>query len=387
MRFDEGYCGWQEGHLTQKEAGRLLGMSERNFRRYVERYQGEGEAGLLDKRLTQASSRCAPVDEVLRLTDLYDSRYNGWNVKHFYSFYRREHAGTRSYTWVKRELQKAGLVRKAKGKGKHRKQRERAPMEGMMLHQDGSTHAWVPDVKWDLIITLDDATTTHYSMFFVDEEGTDSSFQGMRDVIEAHGLPSSFYSDRGSHYWHTPQAGGKVDKNNLTQFGRAMRHLGIEMIAAYSPEARGRCERMFSTHQERIPKELAAAGITDMDAANIYLKDKYIPAFNAEFSVRPAIEAKAFVQWFGGSLDDILCEQHERTVNKDNTVSFEGRTLQIPSDEHRHHYVKARVRIHRYIDGSLSIFHGPRKLAEFQPAQKPKVSKPELPQPWMKAAI
>jgi len=386
MRFDEAYVSWQRGQLTQGEAGRLLGMSERNFRRYVERYEGEGEAGLLDKRLTQASSRCAPVDEVLLLTDLYDSRYNGWNVKHFYSFYRREHDGIRSYTWVKRELQKAGLVRKAKGKGKHRKQRERAPMEGMMLHQDGSTHAWVADVKWDLIITLDDATSTHYSMFFVDEEGTDSSFRGMRDVIEAYGLPSSFYSDRGSHYWHTPVAGGKVDKNNLTQFGRAMEHLGIEMIAAYSPEARGRCERMFSTHQERIPKELAAAGITDMDAANAYLKDKYMPAFNAEFGVKPAMEAKAFVQWFGGSLDDTLCEQHERTVNKDNTVSFEGRTLQIPSDEYRHHYVKARVRIHRYIDGSLSIFHGPRKLAEFPSVQKPKDSKPELPLPWMKAA-
>ncbi|MDQ6997803.1 MAG: hypothetical protein Q9M17_03730 [Mariprofundus sp.] len=123
----------------------------------------------------------------------------------------------------------------------------------MMIHQDGSTHAWVPDVKWDLIITLDDATSTHYSMFFVDEEGTASSLQGMRDVIEAHGLPSSFYSDRGSHYWYTPEAGGKVDKENLTQFGRAMKHLGIETIAAYSPEARGRCERMFSTHQERLP--------------------------------------------------------------------------------------------------------------------------------------
>jgi len=387
MRFDEAYDGWQIGQITQAEAGRLLGMSERNFRRYVDRYQGEGEAGLLDRRLTQASSRCAPVDEVLRLTNLYDNRYNGWNVKHFYSFYRREHDGKRSYSWVKKELQKAGLVRKAKGKGKHRKQRERAPMQGMMLHQDGSTHAWVPGVKWDLIITLDDATSTHYSMFFVDEEGTASSFRGMRDVIEAHGLPSSFYSDRGSHYWHTPQAGGRVDKNNLTQFGRAMKHLGIEMIAAYSPEARGRCERMFSTHQERIPRELAAAGITDMASANAYLKDKYIPAFNAEFSVKPAIEATAFVQWFGGSLDDILCEQHERTVNKDNTVSFEGRTLQIPSNEYRQHYVKTRVRIHRYIDDSLAIFHGPRKLAVFQSVQKPKVGKPELPLPRIKQAI
>jgi len=386
MRFDEAYDGWQKGSLTQAEASRLLGMSERNFRRYINRFHEEGETGLLDKRLTQASNRCAPVDEVMKITDLYSSHHNGWNVKHFYSFYKRDYGGDRSYTWVKNELQKAGLVKKMKGKGKHRIRRERAAMEGMMIHQDGSTHNWVPDEKWDLIITLDDATSMHYSMFFVDEEGTSSSLQGMHDVITEHGLPSSFYSDRGSHYWYTPEAGGKVDKVNLTQFGRAMKQLGIEMIAAYSPEARGRCERMFSTHQERLPKELAAAGITDMKTANTYLKDKYMPAFNAEFAVKPAVEAKAFVQWFGGSLDDILCEQHERTVNKDNTVSFEGRTLQIPSDEYRHHYVKTRVRVHRYIDGHLAIFHGPRKLAEFQPIQKVKNSPPELPLPGAKAA-
>jgi hypothetical protein len=385
MRFDEAYTGWQKGSLTQAEAGRLLGMGERNFRRYIERFHKDGEAGLMDKRLTQASSRCAPVDEVMKLTDLYSSRYNGWNVKHFFGFYRHDHDGQRSYTWVKNELQKARLVKKAKGKGKHRMKRERAAMEGMMIHQDGSTHDWIPGVKWDLIITLDDATSTHYSMFFVDEEGTASSFRGMRDVIKGHGLPSSFYSDRGSHYWYTPEAGGKVDKENLTQFGRAMKQLGIETIAAYSPEARGRCERMFSTHQERLPKELVAAGITDMDAANVYLKDKYMPAFNAEFTVKASMEAKAFVKWFGGSLDDILCEQYERTANKDNTVSFEGRTLQIPSDEYRHHYVKTRVRVHRYINGNLAIFHGPRKLAEFQPIPEKKVSKTELPLPGIKA--
>lgn len=387
MRFYEAYNGWKRGHLTQAEAGRLLGMGERNFRRYVERYHDEGEAGLLDKRLTQASHRCAPVDEVLRLTDLYSDRYNGWNVKHFHSFYVREHEGERSYSWVKQELQKAGLVKKAKGKGKHRKRRERAAMEGMMIHQDGSDHEWIAGVRWDLIITLDDATSTHYSMFFVEEEGTDSSFKGIRDVIEEHGLPSSFYSDRGSHYWHTPEAGGKVDKVNLTQFGRAMKHLGIEMIPAYSPEARGRCERMFSTHQERLPKELALLGITDMDAANRYLKEEYMPAFNEEFSVKPAIEEKAFVKWFGGSLDDILCEQYERTVNKDNSISFMGRSLQIPADEYRNHYVKARVRVHRYVDDSLGIFHGPRKLAEFPPETAPEIRRAELPLTLLKAGL
>lgn len=365
MRFEGAYGGWCRGHLTQEEAGELLGMSGRNFRRYIERYREEGEAGLLDKRLTQASNRCAPVDEVLALCDLYSERYSGWNVKHFYSFYRREHEGRRSYTWVKNKLQERGLVKKAKGRGKHRRRRERKPMEGMMLHQDGSTHEWVPGREWDLIITLDDATSRHYSMFFVEEEGTASSFRGMREVIESCGLPCSLYIDRGSHYWHTPKAGGPVDKKNLTQFGQAMKHLGIEMIPAYSPEARGRCERMFDTHQKRLPRELALHGITDMEAANRYLAAHYLPAFNAEFAVQAAVEGTAFVAWFGGELDNILCEKHERVVSKDNTVSFEGMKLQIPADKHRCHYVKAKVRVHRHPNGDMAVFHGPRQLAEY----------------------
>jgi len=158
-----------------------------------------------------------------------------------------------------------------------------------MLHQDGSTHQWVPGVLWDLILTMDDATNEHYSLFFVEEEGTLSSFQGVREVIEKRGLFSSLYTDRGSHYWFTPESGGKVDKGNLTQFGRAMKRLGIQMIPAYSPEARGRCERMFGTHQERLPKELALAGIRDMEAANRYIKNVYLPAFNEEF-MQPAME-------------------------------------------------------------------------------------------------
>ena len=234
-----------------------------------------------------------------------------------------------------------------------------------MLHQDGSTHEWVPGQHWDLIVTMDDATNEHYSMFFVEEEGTQSSFRGVREVIEARGLFSAFYSDRGSHYWTTPEAGGKVDKVNLTQFGRAMKHLGIHMIAAYSPEARGRSERAFATHQGRLPKELALAGITDMTAANRYLREVYRPAFNAEFAQPPIEDGSAFVPFLGGNLNDILCEQFERTVGKDNCVRFEGLTLQIPSDRHRCHYVKAKVRVHRYQDGTLAIFHGPRQLANY----------------------
>ncbi|AFS53896.1 ISNCY family transposase [Leptospirillum ferriphilum] len=364
MRFEETWNEWKKGRLTQEEAGRSLGMSERSFRRYVRRVEEEGIQGILDKRLTQASARRAPVDEALALVEKYRSRHDGWNVKHFHSWYRRE-GGRRSYTWVKKTLQENGAVTKAPGKGQHRKKRERAPWEGMLIHQDASRHAWVPGQLWDLVVTMDDATNEHYSMFFVAEEGTASSFQGMREVIETKGLPSALSTDRGSHSWITPEAGGKVDKKNLTQFGRAMKTLGVGMIPAYSPEARGRSERAFRTHQERLPKELALFGITRMEEANRSLNTVYRPAFNAEF-VHPAPEeGSAFVPWTGESLNEVLCEHFERTVGHDNCIQFEGRTLQIPPDRYRFHDVRTTVRIHRSPGGSLSLFYGPRKLVSF----------------------
>ena len=203
-------------------------------------------------------------------------------------------------------------------------------------------------------------------MFFCAEEGTQSSFKGVKDVIEAKGLFCSLYTDRASHYWHTPEAGGKVDKVNLTQFGRAMRQLGIEMMPAYSPEARGRSERAFGTHQGRLPQELAAAGITDMDAANAYVRDVYLPAFNAEFAHPAREDGSAFVPCLASvNLDDILCVQVPRTVGKDNCVRLDGLALQIPADRHRYHYIKARVTVCRHMDGTLSLFHGPRRLARY----------------------
>lgn len=374
MRFEEAYGVWTEGRLTQEEAARILGVCDRTFRRYIHRYEEDGMEGLLDKRLTQASFRCAPADEVISLTRQYEGRYRGWNVKHFHAWYRRD-GGQRSYTWVKNTLQSGGLVRKGKKKGAHRKRRDPSPLPGMMLHQDGSAHAWVPGKKWDLIVTMDDATGEHYSMFFVQEEGTSSSFQGVRDVILQRGLFSSLYTDRGSHYWYTPEAGARVSKGQLTQFGRAMRQLGIEMIAAYSPQARGRSERAFGTHQGRLPQELAFHGITAMDVANRYLAEVYRPAYNTEFMQPAAEEGSAFVPWCGSNLDDIVCEQYDRTVTADNCVSFEGKTLQIPANQYRCHYVRVRVRVHRYMDGSLAVFHGPRRLADYDAQGKLKENK------------
>jgi transposase len=364
MRFEEIYDEWDKRRLTQEEAAQILGVSDRTFRRYINRYEDMGVEGLSDRRLTQASIRRAPVDEVMEMADRYGSYHRGWNVKHFYSWYRKD-GGTRSYTWVKNTLQSKGLVIKSAKRGVHRKRRERAHLSGMMLHQDGSTHEWVLGKKWDLIVTMDDATNEHYSMFFVEEEGTASSFQGVRDVIIKKGLFSSLYTDRGSHYWFTPKEGGKVSKTQLTQFGRAMKSLGIQMIAAYSPEARGRSERVFETHQDRLVKELAFHKITEMNEANRYLAQVYLPAYNAEFMLPAPEEGSAFIPWTGENIEDILCEQEERTVSADNCVSFEGMKLQIPANQYRCHYVRVRVCVHRYLDGSLAVFHGPRKLADY----------------------
>lgn len=367
MRFEELYERRQRRELTMAEAAEMLGVTERTFRRWSIRYEADGAAGLADRRLGQVSARAVPVDEVLQMVTLYETRYTGWTVKHFHERWQEVHSGTRSYTWTKNTLQAAGQVARATRRGAHRKKRPRKPLPGMMLHQDGSRHEWVPGCQWDLIATLDDATTELYSAFFVEEEGTMSSFQGLREVIEARGLFSSLYTDRGSHYWYTEATGGKVDKTRLTQVHRALRQLGITLIPAYSPEARGRSERVFRTLQDRLPKELALAEITDMKVANRYLAEQFLPAYNRRFAVSATEPGTAFVPWVGTRLADMLCVQEDRVVANDNTVRYQGLHLQIPPDPHRYHYVKVTVRVHEYPDGTLAVFHGPRCLAQYQP--------------------
>lgn len=367
MRFEELYARRQRREITMAEAAEMLGITERTFRRWKDRYETEGAEGLQDRRIGRASARAVPVDEARRMVTWYETRYTGWTVKHFHEHWQQAHGGQRSYSWTKKTLQAAGHVARAPRRGAHRKKRPRKPLPGMMLHQDGSTHDWVPGCQWDLIVTADDATTAIYSAFFVEEEGTLSSFRGMREVIETKGLFSSLYTDRGSHYWLTEEAGGQVDKTRLTQVHRALQQLGITLIPAYSPEARGRSERVFRTLQDRLPKELALAGITEMAAANRYLTEQFLPAYNRRLAV-PAPEAgTAFVPWIGTNLADILCVHEERVVAKDNTVRYQGLSLQIPQDPHRFHYVKVTVRVHEYPKSTLAVFHGPRCLARYQP--------------------
>ncbi|HEY7244785.1 MAG TPA: ISNCY family transposase [Xanthobacteraceae bacterium] len=367
LKFRDVFGRCKEGRLSKLEAAELLGINERTFRRWCQRYEEEGEAGLVDRRLGKPSPQRVPAAEAEEVGRLYRERYQGFTAKHFHEHLVQSHSFRWGYSWTKTYLQNRHYIDKALRRGAHRRKRPRKPLPGMMLHQDGSRHQWIPgfDHALDLIITLDDATNELYSAFLAEEEGTFSSLRGLADVFASHGLPLSIYTDRGSHYFFTPTAGGKVDSRALTQVGRALAQLGIEHIAAYSPQARGRCERIFRTLQDRLPKELALAGIADMPAANRFIADAFLPAYNARFSIAAAEPGSAFVPVGLGQWQDVLCVQEERVVANDNTVAFQGLRLQIPPSRLRPHFVKARVRVHQYCDGTHGIFHGPQCLARY----------------------
>ena len=371
-KFRDVLSRWERKELSGLEAGELLGVSERQFRRYRDRYEEDGLAGLADKRLGKASLRRVPVDEIAWMLDQYRSQYWGWNVKHFHERLQRHHGFNWGYTWVKTQLHAAGLVERAKRRGAHRRKRPRKPCEGMMLHQDGSRAEWLAgSPPLDLIVTMDDATSTIYSAFLVGEEGTASTFRACLEVFAMKGLPSSLYTDRGSHYFFTPKAGEAIDKERLTQVGRALDRLGIEHIAAYSPEARGRSERMFGTLQDRLAKELKLAGMADIEAANRFISEVYLADHNARFARPPELAESAFVAVDPANLAEILCIEEERIVARDNTVAYEGVRLQLPESRVRAHYVKARVKVREYPDGGLAVFHGPRLLARYDGDGRP----------------
>jgi transposase len=353
--------------LSKLEAAELLGIDERTFRRWCRRYREEGETGLMDRRLGKPSSKRVPVDEGMAVARLYRERYAGFTVKHFHEHLVEDHGFRWGYTWTKTFLHGQGLVRPAPRRGAHRRSRPRKPVPGLMLHQDGSRHEWLKgQPPLDLIVTMDDATSTIYSAFLIEEEGTFSSLRGLAETFAKHGLPCSLYTDRGSHYFVTPEAGKAVDRRALTQVGRALAQLGIEHIAAYSPEARGRSERMFGTLQDRLTKELALAGIASIEEANRFIAETYLPRHNRRFATPAREPGSAFVA-IDRPLVEILCIQEERRVGNDNTVLYRRQRLQIPPSPLRPHFVKARVWVHHYPDHTLALFHGPRCLARYRP--------------------
>ena len=352
--------------LSWIEAAEIAGMSVRNMQRLRERYKEHGYNGLLDQRRGKRSYHRVAVETAEKVLALYRDKYPDFNVRHFHEKLQEEEGIQLSYSWVKQALQGAGLVVKRRKRGPHRRRRPRRPMPGMLLHIDGSKHRWFQDDRfYDLIVILDDATSEIYYAQLVEEESTRTVMQGVREVIERKGLFCSLYSDRGSHFFYTPKAGEAVDKSRQTQFGRALKELGIQMIAAYSPQARGRSERSFSTWQGRLPQELRLASITTLEAANQFLRDSYIAEFNRKFTIKPEEKGTAFRRCGRSDLDWIFSVQTERVVAKDNTVAIKDRCWQIDKCRWRHTLAGQTVTIYHHLDDTISIRFGPHTVARY----------------------
>jgi transposase len=371
MKIQEVILKAMAGRLKWWEAAEIIGVTDRTMRRWRERYQEHGYSGLWDHRKRSPSPKRIAVEVLERVLQLYREKYFDFNVQHFHEKLEEEHGIKQSYTWVKTALQQAGLVERRKKRGSHRKRRPRRPLPGMMLHIDASEHAWFQDErKYELIVILDDATSEIYYAQLVEAESTRSMLSALREVVKRRGVFCSLYSDRAGHFFVTPKAGEKVDKTRLTQVGRALRELGIKMIPAYSPQARGRSERNFGTWQGRLPQELRLRGITQLDQANEFLRE-YVEEFNARFGVAAAHKGSAFVRLRRNDLDDIFSVQQERVVNQDNTVHLDNRVFQIEKTRWRNTLAGMTVEVHEHLDGSVTIHYGPHRIAEFAPGGLP----------------
>jgi len=308
------------------------------------------------------------VREVLTL---YRERYFDCNVLHFHEKLQAVHGIPLSYTWVKTALQTAGLVAKEARRGTHRKARPRRPLPGMLLHADASTHAWIPglDGMEDLIVVLDDATSAVTYARVVPQESTQTMLAALKGVVEQQGVFCALYTDRASHFIttrtgrspHRPQSA-----TDPTQIARALGQLGIELISAHSPQARGRMERLWETWQGRLPQELRLAAIRTLEAANRFLTETWVPFHNRTWLVPPTDgDGTAYVPYTGGQLDRICALQHDRVVGNDNCVAFGRRRHQIPKASWRYSFAKCRVKVYEHLDGTLSIGHGPHTLGHY----------------------
>jgi transposase len=357
------------GQIQWFQAAEILGVSCRTIRRWKTKFERNGYDVFIDRRRQHPSPKRAPLKLVEQVLRLYRERYPDFHVKHFHEKLVEEHGIGQSYTWVKTVLQNAGLVARQARRGKHRRPRARRPLPGMLLHIDASRHCWMPLVahqKDDLIVLMDDANNRVYGALLVAEENTATVMTVLRDAIRKHGVFCALYSDRASHFAYTPTAGGRVDKARLTQVGRALKQLGIQHILAYSPQARGRSERLFGTWQKRLPQEMRLAGIRDRDQANAFLRRYFIPWHNRHLVVPAAQPGTAFTALVNpAGLDQVFCLEQTRLVGNDNTVTYGKMSLQIDRVSWRFSFARAEVTVREHLDGTISLWYGPRSIAHF----------------------
>ena len=366
MKIQEVILRAMAKKITWWQAAEILGMSDRHMRRLHWRYREHGYDGLLDRRVGKPSPKRVPLAVVEQVLGLYQEKYFDLNVRHFHEKLREQHQIRLSYTWVKKALQGAGLVRRERKRGVHRRRRERRPLPGMLLHIDGSRHRWFQDDRWyDLLVILDDATSEIYYAQLVEEESTMTVLRALREVIEQQGIFCALYSDRASHFFYTPRAGGKVDAERLTQVGRALQELNIRMIPAYSPQARGRSERGFGTWQGRLPQELRLHEIGTLEHANQFLREHYVAEFNQRFQVAALQSGSAFLPCRRKDLDVVFSVQQQRVVNRDNTVVVGKTVFQIEPTRWRGTLAGCSVTVCEHLDQLWSIRYGPHVVGRY----------------------
>lgn len=368
MKLQEVILRAASGKINWIQAAEIIGISCRQMRRWKGRYEQYGYDGLYDRRKKMPSPKRVPFEKVQKMLRLYSQKYYDFSIAHFYDKLKAEHRIDLSYNWVRLALQEAGLVAKRSRHDKHRRRRPRKPIVGMMLHMDGSPHDWFGNgTEYSVVTVSDDADNTLYDIALVPEEDAKTCMELLKNVVEKRGVFCSLYTDRGSHFFFTRKAGEEVDKENLTQIGRALAELGIKHIPSYSPQARGRCERLNGTLQGRIPQELRLRGIKTLDAANRYLKTVYLKEHNRRFRIKPDNEGSAFMPVQGLDLNRIFSFKQERTVNNDNTVHFNRRVFQISPSQLRVSFAKCKVDVYEHLDGSVSITYGPHTIGYYSP--------------------
>jgi transposase len=389
MRFRDVILQVMSGKLTWLQAADVLGVSARTMRRYRWRYELHGFPGLNDGRRVDRAHNAVPVAELKRWLTLYAQRYRGYNVRHFVGILRREGECPWSYTVVRRALQAAGLVKKKRPRGRHFIRREPRPCFGERLHIDGSRHRWLtlcPDLWLSLIVVVDDATKRVLYAQLGESETTEAILSALAAVVRQYGIPQTLYSDRAGWATFTAKAREPVDRTRKTQVGRALEALGIEHIMAYSPQARGRSERVNRTLQDRLVKELHSAGIRTVERANRYLSNCFLPAFNDEFARVPAHADSGFAPWGNVDLDTILCHEERRTVHRDNTVTLEGVRLQISRQPGRATCAGLGVLVRRHLDGTYTVWCGPKLFGRYN-AQGRALSREPLVHPTAAVAV
>jgi transposase len=338
MHIQDVFTKAYHKHFTWREAAEILKVDERTVRRWKQTVEDNGYRDLLDQRTRRPSPKRAPGVIQNQVLKLYRDTYKDWSVKHFHE-----------------QLAKYGIGYK---------------YTGMMLHIDGSEHAWIPALEGqaqDLILVLDDANNDVYYAKLVPEENTRECMLALLHTVKTKGVFCSLYSDRAGHFFRTPPGGQKVDLDNLTQIGRALYELGVESIPAYSPEARGRSERVFGTWQGRLPNELKLHGIKTIPDANRYILEVFLPCYRRAFLKAAPQEGSAFNPYRGRDLNLVFSVKEHRTVGADNTVHWNNRILQIEPSKFRISFAKCKVMVHEHLDGAITVVYGPHAIGRFPP--------------------